>query len=89
MLGGLLPESLLYVLEKSGAQAFAAAMVADSDTPEIIWTHKMRSERLIHQVSGHMIGSNIRASSWQASRFSLRCEIHAATAMYLGKLGAC
>nr|KYP55662.1 DnaJ isogeny subfamily C member 13 [Cajanus cajan] len=47
VLGGLLPESLLYVLERSGPAAFAAAMVSDSDTPEIIWTHKMRAENLI------------------------------------------
>lgn len=51
VLGGLLPESLLYVLERSGPAAFAAAMVSDSDTPEIIWTHKMRAENLICQVS--------------------------------------
>lgn len=50
VLGGLLPESLLYVLERSGPGAFAAAMVSDSDTPEIIWTHKMRAENLIRQV---------------------------------------
>ncbi|KAJ7528593.1 hypothetical protein O6H91_15G009400 [Diphasiastrum complanatum] len=54
VLGGLLPESLLYVLERSGPSAFAAAMVADSDTPEIIWTHKMRGERLIDQVMKHL-----------------------------------
>lgn len=54
ILGGLLPESLLYVLERTGPQAFAAAMVADSDTPEIIWTHKMRGERLIDQVLKHL-----------------------------------
>ncbi|KAI3814570.1 hypothetical protein L1987_14210 [Smallanthus sonchifolius] len=54
VLGGLLPESLLYVLERSGPNAFAAAMVADSDTPEIIWTHKMRAENLIHQVLQHL-----------------------------------
>lgn len=50
VLGGLLPESLLYVLERSGPVSFAAAMVSDSDTPEIIWTHKMRAENLICQV---------------------------------------
>jgi DnaJ family protein C protein 13 len=50
VLGGLLPESLLYVLERSGPAAFAAAMVSDSDTPEIIWAHKMRAENLICQV---------------------------------------
>eukprot|EP01018_Ginkgo_biloba_P003241 Gb_33273 [translate_table: standard] len=54
VLGGLLPESLLYVLERSGPASFAAAMVADSDTPEIIWTHKMRAERLIDQVLKHL-----------------------------------
>ncbi|KZV55243.1 hypothetical protein F511_25840 [Dorcoceras hygrometricum] len=54
VLGGLLPESLLYVLERSGPVAFAAAMVSDSDTPEIIWTHKMRAENLIRQVRQHL-----------------------------------
>lgn len=54
VLGGLLPESLLYVLERSGPTAFAAAMVSDSDTPEIIWTHKMRAEHLIRQVLQHL-----------------------------------
>ncbi|KAL6642638.1 hypothetical protein ACP70R_020819 [Stipagrostis hirtigluma subsp. patula] len=54
VLGGLLPESLLYVLERSGPSSFAAAMVSDSDTPEIIWTHKMRAENLIRQVLQHL-----------------------------------
>ncbi|OEL33191.1 DnaJ-like protein subfamily C GRV2 [Dichanthelium oligosanthes] len=54
VLGGLLPESLLYVLERSGPSAFAGAMVSDCDTPEIIWTHKMRAENLIHQVLQHL-----------------------------------
>ncbi|XP_065848842.1 dnaJ homolog subfamily C GRV2 isoform X1 [Euphorbia lathyris] len=54
VLGGLLPESLLYVLERSGPTAFSAAMVSDSDTPEIIWTHKMRAENLIRQVLQHL-----------------------------------
>ncbi|CAN1331336.1 DnaJ homolog subfamily C GRV2 [Linum perenne] len=54
VLGGLLPESLLYVLERSGPASFAAAMVSDSDSPEIIWTHKMRAENLIRQVLQHL-----------------------------------
>jgi DnaJ family protein C protein 13 len=54
VLGGLLPESLLYVLERTGPAAFAAAMVSDSDTPEIIWTYKMRAEHLIRQVLQHL-----------------------------------
>jgi hypothetical protein len=43
----LIFESLLYVLEWSGPYAFATAMISDSDTPEIIWKHKMRAEHLI------------------------------------------
>ncbi|KAF8389019.1 hypothetical protein HHK36_025704 [Tetracentron sinense] len=54
VLGGLLPESLLYVLERSGPASFSSAMVSDSDTPEIIWTHKMRAEHLIRQVLQHL-----------------------------------
>jgi DnaJ family protein C protein 13 len=49
-LGGLLPESLLHILTSYGAGAFAAALVGDSDTPELVWTHRMRAQRLIPQV---------------------------------------
>ena len=44
-------------MERSGPAAFAAAMVSDSDTPEIIWTHKMRAENLIRQVffAGYLV----------------------------------
>jgi len=75
VLGGLLPESLLYVLERSGPSAFAAAMVSDSDTPEIVWTHKMRAENLIRQVFlklqmrqiqcvAHCFFVDVKVSSW-------------------------
>ena len=50
-LGGLLPESLLYVLHTSGPAAWAAAMAGDSDTPELVWTHRMRGQRLVPQAS--------------------------------------
>lgn len=53
-LGPLLPESLLYVLTSSGPQAFAAAMVGDSDTPELVWTHRMRAQRLVPQMHQHL-----------------------------------
>ncbi|KAL0042756.1 hypothetical protein WJX79_009797 [Trebouxia sp. C0005] len=53
-LGGLLPESLLYVLTTSGPKAFAAAMVGDSDTPELVWTHRMRAQRLVPQMHQHV-----------------------------------
>lgn len=64
VLGGLLPESLLYVLERSGPAAFAAAMVSDSDTPEIIWTHKMRAEHLICQVFYIYLAAGCRSFSF-------------------------
>lgn len=51
VLGALLPESLLYVLTSGGPGAFAAALVADSDTPELIWTHRMRAQILVPQVA--------------------------------------
>ena len=50
ILGAVLPESLLYVLTTGGAGAFAAALVADSDTPELLWTHRMRAQVLVPQV---------------------------------------
>lgn len=49
-LGGLLPESLLYTLTTHGPEALAAAMVGDVDNPELIWTHRMRGQRLVPQV---------------------------------------
>ena len=49
-LGMLLPESLIYVLDSHGATAFACALVADNDTPELIWTHSMRMGRLLPQI---------------------------------------
>ena len=49
-LGALLPESLLHVLDSYGPGAFAAALAGDSDTPELVWTHRMRAQRLVPQV---------------------------------------
>lgn len=50
ILGGLLPESLLHMLEAYGPDQFAAALTGDSDSPELIWTHRMRSQRLVPQM---------------------------------------
>lgn len=52
-LGALLPESLVQVLQGGGPAAFAAALAGDSDTPELIWTHRMRGQRLVPQVSSY------------------------------------
>ncbi|KFM22645.1 DnaJ-like protein subfamily C member 13 [Auxenochlorella protothecoides] len=51
-LGGLIPDSLIYCLEERGPEAFAAALVEDNDTPELIWTHAMRLQRLVPQARG-------------------------------------
>ena len=50
-LGPLLPESLLYVLATQGPGSFAAVMTGESDTPEVVWTHRMRTQRLVPQAS--------------------------------------
>jgi DnaJ family protein C protein 13 len=66
-LGGLLPESLLHMLTSYGAGAFAAALVGDSDTPELVWTHRMRAQRLIPQVP--------KASFWLPSQPHHVCSV--------------
>jgi hypothetical protein len=43
----MLPESLLYVIETRGADAFASALAGDSDTPEVVWTGEMRGSQLV------------------------------------------
>ena len=53
-LGGLLPEALLYVLEQGGYEAFASTFVQDSVNPEVVWTNKMRSDRLVAQLRAHV-----------------------------------
>lgn len=49
-----MPDSLIYCLEEGGAGAFAAALVGNSDSPELIWTHAMRQQRLIPQMLRHL-----------------------------------
>ena len=39
------------MLHTSGPAAWAAAMAGDSDTPELVWTHRMRGQRLVPQAS--------------------------------------
>lgn len=58
-------ESLLYILESYGPDAFAAAFTADSETPEVIWTNDMRAQRLMPHLWNH-IGdfSSLLHESW-------------------------
>ena len=37
------------MLESYGPAAFAAALAGDADTPELVWTHAMRMQRLVPQ----------------------------------------
>ena len=53
-IGNLLPESLLYLLETRGPRAFAEALTCDTDNPEVIWTHRMRGQRLVPQMLRHL-----------------------------------
>lgn len=52
ILGTLLPEALLYMLENSTAEQFAEAFVGEHDTPEVIWNSDMR-EHLMREVACH------------------------------------
>jgi len=54
ILGGLLPESLLYVLQSYGPAAFARALSGECDSPELIWTASMRDTRLVPQMLRHL-----------------------------------
>jgi DnaJ family protein C protein 13 len=53
VLGDLLPESLLYVLESYGADKFAEAFMGNLDTPEVIWKYEMR-KHLVEMVQQHL-----------------------------------
>ena len=47
-------ESLLFILESYGPEAFSTAITGDSETPEIIWTHLMRGQKLIPHLWNHI-----------------------------------
>lgn len=53
-LEALLPSSLILTLETYGPEAFATALAGDSDTPELIWTRRMREERLVPHMLRHI-----------------------------------
>jgi hypothetical protein len=46
ILGTVLPESLICVLEAKGPTAFAEAFLSNLDTPDVIWKYSMRSHLL-------------------------------------------
>jgi len=52
-LGQMLPDGLLFILSKYGADRFAEVFVGGADTPEVIWSPAMR-QRLIELVRQHL-----------------------------------
>lgn len=78
-LGGLLPESLLHMLTSYGAGAFAAALVGDSDTPELVWTHRMRAQRLVPQARD---SSSVQSSKSRLTNNCIaKCDPHSNSRM--------
>jgi DnaJ family protein C protein 13 len=68
ILGDFLPESLLFILETYGSDAFAKALVSDSESPEIIWTDEMRCQRLIPHIWNHVGDfASLLKESWALS----------------------
>jgi DnaJ homolog subfamily C member 13 len=53
ILGALLPESMICVLENRGAKAFAEAFMSNVDTPEVIWKYEMRAH-LLDMIGQHL-----------------------------------
>lgn len=53
ILGGLLPEGLLFILLNYGVQRFSEVFVGNFDTPEVIWNFEMR-RHLIEMVRQHL-----------------------------------
>lgn len=65
ILGDFLPESLLFILESYGPEAFSSAITGDSESPEIIWTHAMRCQKLIPHLWNHIGGfTTLLKESW-------------------------
>ena len=55
ILGVLLPESMLYILENYGGDKFAEAFLGDHSTPEVVWQHGMR-RMLAEMIRQHLGG---------------------------------
>jgi len=53
ILGTMLPECMLCILENYGAERFAEVFLGNFDTPEVIWTYNMR-QVLIRRIDQHL-----------------------------------
>lgn len=68
ILGELLPESMLYVLQDSADKFRLAFIGADTDNPELIWTGEMRRE-MISAIQSHLQGFPARLKENSYARF--------------------
>ena len=53
VLGDLLPECMLCMLDNYGPERFSEVFLGDFDTPEVIWKHGMR-RHLVEQINQHV-----------------------------------
>ena len=53
VLGNMLPEGLIFVLDNYGYQRFVDVFLGNADTPEVIWTMEMR-KYLIEMIRQHL-----------------------------------
>jgi len=53
-LGMMLPECMLHILDHYGPEVFAKAFVSENNTPEVVWTHEMRTKYLLPQIHSHV-----------------------------------
>jgi len=53
ILGPMMPESLICVLENRGPAAFSEVFLANVDTPEVIWKYSMRAH-LLEMIAQHL-----------------------------------
>ena len=70
ILGTMLPECMLCILENYGPERFAEVFLGNFNTPEVIWTYDMR-QRLIRAVDQHLATLRGRLVQNIATRYDL------------------
>ena len=70
ILGTMLPECMLCILQNYGPERFAEVFLGNFDTPEVIWTYDMR-QRLIKATDQHLATLRGRLVQNIATRYDL------------------
>jgi DnaJ family protein C protein 13 len=73
ILGVMLPPSLLYVLDKKGADEFAKIFTGSADDPEVIWNPDLR-KHLVEMVNTHLGDFPLRLRQFTMARYDF-CPI--------------